>query len=328
MQARDQLMDNIMAFWKSRVILTACNFDVFTRIDQSPGSAKQIAAAQGADPFAMERLLNSLAAMGLLDKKEDTFHLTPQGGLLSSLQPDSMLAMALHFNDVWEKWSDLTNVVKEGRHEKQQTSTRDKKTLESFIGAMDAIARDLAVEIAESFNASPFRRLLDIGGGSGTYTVAFLNKNPGLTAVLFDLEPVVTIAEKRLRADGLIDRVHLTAGDFYRDELPAGCDLALLSAIIHQNNPLQNLDLFMKIFRALNPGGTLLIRDHIMNETRTDPPMGALFALNMLVVTPGGDTYSFAELKESLNQAGFEIVRQIRQGDRMDGLIAAQKPEV
>jgi SAM-dependent methyltransferase len=325
MESRDQLMDNIMAFWKSRAILTACNLDVFTRIDQSPGTAKQIATAQGADPFAMERLLNSLAAMGLLYKKEDTFHLSPQGALLSSLQPDSVLAMALHFNDVWEKWGALTNVVKEGRHEKQQTSTRDKKTLESFIGAMDAIARDLSVEIARSFDASHFRRLLDIGGGSGTYTVAFLNENPSLTAVLFDLEPVITIAENRLRADAMVDRVQLVPGDFYRDELPAGCDFALLSAIIHQNSPLQNLDLFRKIFRALDPGGTLLIRDHIMDETRTEPQMGTLFALNMLVVTPGGDTYSFTELKESLNQAGFVNVRLIRQGDRMDGLIEAQK---
>jgi SAM-dependent methyltransferase len=327
MQSREEMMDNIMAFWKSRTILTACDLDVFTRIDQNPGTAKQVAAERGADPFAMERLLNSLAAIGLLEKKGDIFHLASQGALLSSLQPGSMLPMALHFSDVWGEWSALTNVVKEGRRVREQASTRDKKTLESFVGAMDVIARDLSVEIARSFDASRFIRLLDIGGASGTYTVAFLNENPRLTAVLFDLEPVVAIAEKRLRADGLIDRVQLVAGDFYRDELPGGCDFALLSAIIHQNSPSQNLDLFRKIFRALVPGGTLLIRDHIMDGTRTDPPAGALFGLNMLVATPGGDTYSFIELKEGLEQAGFVNARLVRQGERMDGMVEAGKPE-
>lgn len=319
-------MDDVMVFWKSRTILTACDLDLFTAIDRSPGTAKQIAVAQSADPFVVERLLNSLTAMGLLDKKEGIFRLTLQGAFLSSLRPGSMLPMVLHFNDVWEKWNNLTTVAKRGRQEERQASTRDDKTLESFIGAMDVIARDLSVELARFFDARRFRRLLDIGGGSGTYTVAFLNENPSLTAVLFDLEPVIAIAEKRLRADGLIDRVQLAAGDFYQDELPTGCDFALLSAIVHQNSPSQNLDLFGKIFRALAPGGTLVIRDHIMDESHTDPLEGTLFALNMIVETPGGDTYSFAELKEGLNQAGFVNARLIRRGEKMDGLIEAQKP--
>jgi hypothetical protein len=109
------------------------------------------------------------------------------------------------------------------------------------------------------------------------------------------------------------------------DELPKGCDLALLSAIIHQNSPMQNLDLYRKIFQALEPGGMLMIRDHIMKENRTWPPAGAVFAINMLVGTEGGDTYTFEEVKTALETAGFVDIRQFQQGENMDCIITARK---
>jgi len=116
------------------------------------------------------------------------------------------------------------------------------------------------------------------------------------------------------------------AGDFYKDVLPQGCDLALLSAIIHQSSPQENLSLYRKIYQALEPGGAVLIRDHIMNESRTRPPAGALFAINMLVHTTGGDTYTFGEIKASLEQAGFQDVKLVRSGELMDCLAEGRKP--
>lgn len=325
MELREKLMDDVMAFWNSRIIMTGCELDVFTRIDRKAGPALEIAQELSLDEFAVERLLNSLAATGFLEKRDEAFRLTDKGALLSSLRSDSVLPMVLHFSDVWRLWDHLTDIVKKGRRPEAVEHRGDSKSRKSFIGAMDVIGRDLSIEIARSVEAGRFRRLLDIGGASGTYTVAFLRENPGLAAVLFDLEPVIEIARKRLADDGLLDRVSLAAGDFYKDELPEGCDLALLSAIIHQNSPSQNLALFTKIHRALLPGGSLIIRDHIMDETRTAPAMGTLFALNMLVATPGGDTYTFEELKAALEQTGFTDVRLIRQGERMDGLVQARK---
>ena len=134
------------------------------------------------------------------------------------------------------------------------------------------------------------------------------------------------MARERLLSDGLLVRVELIAGDFYHDDLPGGCDLALLSAIIHQNSPEQNLELYRKAYRALDPGGMLLIRDHIMDESRTWPPEGAMFAINMLVNTRGGDTYTFQEVEQGLKEAGFTNVRLVRSGERMDCVIGAVRP--
>jgi SAM-dependent methyltransferase len=143
--------------------------------------------------------------------------------------------------------------------------------------------------------------------------------------VIFDLEEVIPMAEARLREAGILNRVELAGGDFYIDPLPEGCDVALLSAIIHQNSPDQNIDLYRNINKALLPGGTLMIRDHIMDEGRTQPPAGAIFAINMLVATEGGDTYTFLEVKEGLQKAGFTDIRQIRQGLNMDCIVTGRK---
>jgi len=110
------------------------------------------------------------------------------------------------------------------------------------------------------------------------------------------------------------------------DDLPPGCDIALLSAIIHQNSPQQNVELYRKIYQALDPGGTLIIRDHVMDESRTSPPAGALFALNMLVNTQAGDTYTFMEVKNTLNIAGFIEVKLAISGKEMDCIVEAIKP--
>ena len=233
--------------------------------------------------------------------------------------------MVLHYSGAWQAWGQLTAVVREGKPGRRSGSGMDDATRKAFIGAMDAAGRELSVRIAGAFDAARFRRLMDIGGASGTFTIAFLRKNARMTAVLFDLPPVIAIAREKLKEEGLTDRVVLLPGDYNKDALPPGCDLALLSAVIHQNSPSQNLDLFTKINRVLEPGGVLLIRDFIMDPTRTIPKQGALFALNMLVNTATGDTYTFDEISESLKEAGFLDVELIRGSDRQDDLVMAKK---
>lgn len=323
----EHLLAEVRAFVKSRVILTAAALDIFTILHEKPTTARQLAGRLRLQPRGTTRVLDCLVTLGLLEKRSEGYSLTSSGELLSSRHPDTILPMVLHLNSLWDSWGGLTETVKKGKNPRQSViREQDAKSLKAFIGAMHVVGRSLAAEIAASYDAEGFSRLLDIGGASGTYTIAFLRKNPKMRAVLFDLKRVIPMARERLRAEGLGKRVNLVAGDFYRDELPSGCDLALLSAIIHQNSPPENLALFRKIRRALEPGGTLLIRDHVMEESRTHPPAGALFALNMLVNTDGGDTYTLAEVKRGLERAGFVDVRLVRRGERMDCLVQARKP--
>lgn len=327
MKSPMEVLENVRGFMKSRIILTGAQLDLFTRIGRGEDTAEKLAEKTGTDLRALTRLLDALAALGLLDKQNNRYHLSAPGGFLSTEHPESVLPMVMHMNELWDDWGRLTNTVLQGKNPHRTPVTqKDDESVRAFIGAMHVVGRKLSRQIAAELDLSAHARLLDIGGASGTYTIAFLEKNPNLQAVIFDLPGVLPLAEERIAEAGMSERVELCGGDFYSDPLPGGCDLALLSAIIHQNSPAQNLELYKKIHRALLPGGTLLIRDHVMGEDRVWPPAGAVFAINMLSVTDGGDTYTFEEIRQGLEKAGFREVRLIRQGEKMDGIVSARKP--
>ena len=118
----------------------------------------------------------------------------------------------------------------------------------------------------------------------------------------------------------------LVAGDFYQDAFPPGHDLAFVSAIIHQNTPEENVGLFGKVLAALAPGGRIVVRDHVLSPDRTQPKVGALFAINMLVARNGGNSYTLDEISHALAAAGFERIRLLNPDSHMDGLVEAFKP--
>jgi SAM-dependent methyltransferase len=317
----DALLALARGFQESRVLLTGAELDLFTVLSKEALTAEVIAARLGADLRALKIELNALAAMDLLVKADDTYRTSPDASCLSADAPDSIHPMLLHAATLWHRWSNLTRTVGGTTlpEHPAEEATR------AFIGAMHVVSAPRAEGMVTAVGVGSARRLLDVGGGPGTYTAAFLRAAPELRATLFDLPPVVEIARERLSAAGLLERVTLVAGDFERDPLPPDHDLAWLSAIIHQNGPAQNDTLYARIFRALVPGGRLVIRDHVMEPGRTRPLAGALFAVNMLVGTKQGGTYTFDEIKAGLERAGFTRVRLLRSGDRMDSLVEAFK---
>ncbi len=315
-------------FMESRILLSGAELNVFTILSHAPLTAKEVSGRTGTDMQALTILLDALAAMGLLIKHNDAYRCTPSLiPLLAEDQPGSVLHMILHAAHLWRRWSSLTNVVA-GTKESEGTSrpSRSAEEMHAFIGAMHVVAEPQAREIIAAVNPGSAKALLDVGGASGTYTIAFLHAVPEMRATLFDMPEVVEMARERLGRAGMLDRVTLVPGDFYRDEFPRGHDLAFVSAIIHQNSLDQNVSLYRKIFRSLNRGGRIIIRDHVMDPNRIYPRDGAIFAVNMLLGTSGGGTYTYEEIKTGLSQAGFAGMRLIRKGDHMDALVEALKP--
>lgn len=323
----EELLTRIRCFMESRVILTAAELDLFTLLDGRPATAAAATDILKTDGRVTERVLECLVTLGLVDKADDRYSVSRAGSHLSSRSPETILPMVLHMSHLWKSWSVLTEITRNGTGSQDVPGIKfDEKEWKAFIGAMHVAAQGLSLEIAHAYDLTRFRCMLDVGGGSGTYTVAFVRSNPEMRAVIFDLQDVIPIARERIEAEGLSDRVELVVGDFYEDELPRGCDLALLSAVVHQNSMDANLQLFGKVFRALDPGGTVLVRDHVMDASRTRPASGALFAINMIVNTSGGDTYTFEEMKTGLEQAGFVDITLVRSGERMDCLVEGRKP--
>ena len=324
--------EDILALGRSyqgaAVLAAAADLDLFSALCRLPQSAAELARTLECDLRALTILLDALVALRLLDKSGSQYSLP--SGLRAFLTPDgaqSILAMAQHQGHCLRNWAQLGRVVKTGRPAECVPGVRGQTgDQEAFIGAMHNLAAPNADRIIQAVQPLQFRHLLDIGGASGTWTIAFLRACASAHATLFDLPHVLPMAQKRLAAAGLDQRVKLVAGNFMTDSLPPGADLAWVSAIVHQNSRAQNRTLFTAVFAALLPGGRIAIRDILMEEDRTCPVAGALFAVNMLAATEGGGTFTFEELREDLAAAGFAEVALARQDEEMNAVVVARKP--
>ncbi len=175
---------------------------------------------------------------------------------------------------------------------------------------MDQRASAQAKETVKGLDLTGVRRTLDIGGGSGAYSIALAQAKKDLRATVFDLPDVIPLTRAYVGKSEVAARINFIEGDFDRDGFGSGYDLILVSAVIHMNSLPENLNLFKKAVRILNPGGQLVIQDYIMNEDRTKPEQGAFFALNMLTRTEAGDAYSEREVRMLMKKAGLsQIVR-------------------
>lgn len=324
-----KLLQLARGFMESRILLSAAELNLFTLLREAPTEARDIAQRTGTDLRALTALVDALAAMGLVAKTEAGYFCPPGvARWLGEDSPETVLPMVHHMAGLWPRWSRLTAIVKGHPPAKEKLDmARNAAELRAFIGAMHSIGTPLAARIASAVDAGTARALLDVGGGSGTYTIAFLRAVPEMRSTLFDLPEVIEMARERLGEEGMLERTTLVAGNFHHDDFPGGHDLALISAIIHSNSPEENLNLYRRVFRALKPGGRILIRDHVMSPDRTRPRDGAVFAINMLVGTSGGGTYTFGEIEAGLESAGFAGVRLLCEGDQMDAVVEARRPQ-
>jgi hypothetical protein len=322
------ILGKARAFWEARILLTAAEIDIFSLLLDTPKTSGQVSRELSSDQRATEALLNALVALGLLVKTEGAFRVKPGfERALSSSASETALPVIQHMAQLWESWGRLTEIVRKGKVMRSvEALERDERGLRAFIGAMHTIGLGLARGVVARLDLSGHRNMIDVGGGSGVYTIAVLQASPEMRATIFDRPLVIEIARQKLAEEGMTDRVGLVSGDFYADALPDGHDLALLSAIIHQNDAEQNVELYRKVFAALAPGGTVVVRDFVMSEDHTEPPDGAFFAINMLVNTPGGSTYSFEDISKDLRAAGFVDAALLHRGE-MDSLVTARRPE-
>jgi ubiquinone/menaquinone biosynthesis C-methylase UbiE len=300
------------AFQGSRIFLTAYELGIFGIVGNRTKSSQDVAHTLGTDWRATDRLMNALAAMGLLAKEGGTFRNSPSASRFLVPSSPDYLSGLMHTVHLWDTWSTLTKAVKLGTSVPAQQQRREDPTgwTEAFIAAMNDRARKQAPVVAAQMNLKEGMRVLDVGGGSGAFAVAFVRAKRGVKATVFDLPDVLPLTERYVSAEGLLERIDLVAGDYTSDELPKGYDLVFLSAIIHSNSPDQNRKLLRNCARALNPKGSLVVQDFIMDENQTNPPAGAFFALNMLVGTAAGDTYRESEIRDWMKEAGLSDINK------------------
>lgn len=324
----EAILDVMHGYQQACVLGAAAELDLFDAVGPGPFTAEDATRATGADPRAMTVLLDALTAIRLLDKDGPSYRAADGvHDALTARGPGSVLAMVQHQMNCLRRWARLADVVKTGKPQPRDGSIRgEAKDYASFVEAMDNIGRATAGPIVTDLPKGGFSHLLDVGGASGTYAIAFLKANPQAVATIVDLPKVIPQARERIAAAGMPDRVTLVGADFMTDDLPAGADLAWVSAIIHSLSRKETRNLLRKVYNALVPGGRIWIREVYMDESRTRPAFGALFAVNMLTGTEGGRTFTIREVTEDLESAGFTGVELLRADEAMSAVVGAVKP--
>jgi SAM-dependent methyltransferase len=242
----------------------------------------------GAQERAVGLLLNALAGLGIIEKRQGRFRNCDGAREALASSGKWLMGRLLHQARLWSSWTHLTDAVRRGR---PISLPRDEESGCHFMEAMHWGAQSRAHIVADALDFSGARRLLDLGGGPGTYAVTFAQRNPRPRAVVFDLPYALEVAREVVRSNGLEDRIELQAGDMFVDEPEGKFDLVFISSVIHSYPEDSNAELMRRIRRWTEPGGKLVVHDFLLDEDGTSPASGAMFSLNMLVNTDGGRSY-------------------------------------
>jgi len=306
----DRLEQMIRSYMPSRCILTALELDLFTAVGEG-ADAEHIGAKVHADPRAVGMLLNALVALGLLAKSGNDYKNTPDSArFFVQGSKDNHRNGLLHTANIWHRWSTLTDAVLTGtRIPIDRDDTRD--WTRNFITGMQRNAKDRAPLVVKALGTAGIRRVLDLGGGSGAYSIAFAKASPDVRCEILDVPEVVPLTAEYVRQAGVSEQVSLRSGDMLQGDFGFGYDIIMLNAICHMFSEEQNRGIFCRAHRALAPNGRLVVQDFILNPDKAGPQHAALFSLNMLVATDAGATYSEPEYTQWMKAAGFSDVCRI-----------------
>lgn len=304
-----------LGFMAARTLHVALEFDLFTRLSGSAQSLGQIAQTLGLAERAAMRLLHACAALGLIQREQDTYQNVPlTERYLVQGRPTYIGSYIRLFDSLaYHRWGQMSEALRRNApvddldHPYRYLDDEHEDT-HAFLTAQHDGSTSLGYALARRFDFSPFQCLLDLGGGAGTYTLEILRHYPHLKAIVFDFPQVCRSARDAIQQAGLTSRVQTVGGDYERDPLPAGADVVLWSGNLHASSPEVCRRILCHLHDLLPAHGVVLLHDYVLDPTGVGPLIPALLALHLTLVSAQGQVYSETELRALLAQAGFTEV--------------------
>jgi len=331
LQQRQQLREMARGYQHAQILLTCVELGIFETLAGRSATAAEVAVAVEADARGVELLLNAAAALGLLEKREARFaNTTLTETCLAPVEAGAMVRSLRLERAFYRRWGCLADAVRTGQ--RPEEDRRDEKAegwVRNFVYGLYDIARPAAPVIAEALTLPEDRplRVIDVGGCHAAYSLALARRHPLLTATVFELPAVVPFAREIIAQASLANRVFVQEGNFQREELGCGYDVALVFGVLNGEPPEGRPALIRKVFAALNPGGQIVLRDFVLDPDRAGPPEAAIFALHTLLATESGGLDTSDDWARWLVEAGFTPPRTIALPARVGATLAvAVKP--
>jgi SAM-dependent methyltransferase len=299
-------------YWKTCALHAAVKLDVFTVIGDALLTGEEISQKLNGAKKGVQRLLDALTAMDLLEKTDGKYGNCPSSRSLLAKDSSNYIGhIIMHHHHLMDSWSQLDRAVMSGRPVRTRASFSKEEWRESFLMGMFNLAMGLAPQLVPLIDISSCRHLLDLGGGPGTYAIHFCLNNPHLKATVYDLPTTRPFAEKTIKQFKLDDRIQFFDGNYLEEAIEGHYDAIWLSHILHGEGPDDCRMIIQKAVGALDPGGMIIIHDFILNNGMDGPLFPALFSLNMLLGTESGQSYSENQIIDMLSQAGVKDTRRI-----------------
>jgi len=320
---KDALWKMAMAFQVSKALFTASELDVFTLISKKPVSAEGLAKRLKLHPRPIGRLLNAMVALGLLKKRNGKFSNTNIATtFLVKGKPEYFGDYLSIVNDTYKAWTYYERVIKENHslslYQKEYAKGSDTaKELDRspthlvrrVMHAQEAFSYRQAVYLSKIYNFSKHKLLLDLGGGTGIFSIMAVKANPHLKSIVFDVPAVCAIARERIRFYKVAKKIKVVEGDFLADDLPIGADVALISTVLDGYDEPECRGLLKRVFTVLKPQGVVIVNEIMLNEERTGPLFPAIFSLELMIERNTGDSRTVGEIRQWMKDAGFKNIK-------------------
>jgi ubiquinone/menaquinone biosynthesis C-methylase UbiE len=328
----ERIMQLAWGYAPPLILESAIRNKVFDTLDSGPKTVEEVAAATGASPRGLRAVMNALVGLEFLKANGDgKYELTPESStFLVTTKPTFFGGMVAHTSrQLIPNWLHLSDVVASGKPAASVNSEANgsaffQELVSNIFPMSYGAAQALAKHLNFGESGSPVR-VLDLGAGSGVWGIAVAQSSPRVTVTAVDWPGVLPIAQKTAARFGLADRYNVVPGDLLSADFGQGHNLITIGHILHSEGVERSKKLLRKCYDALAPGGTIAIQEFLVNPERTGPPMSLIFAVNMLVNTDEGDTWSFDEIAGWLKEIGFTNPREL-EAPGPSPLILASKP--
>ena len=299
-------------YWDAKIFLTSVKINVYTALSEGAKSAEEVSKLLKTDPAFTNRLLSALVVIGVITCDGERYANTPAvSEFLVKTSPFYMGELMLLQDAEWEAWGNLEEMVRSGKPRVTGNLFMNRPDLaELTLNVLHRMGQRIAPSLAEKINLTPYRSFLDVGGGAGTFSIAFCKRYPNLSSVLFDLPQTLPITRKYIEKAKMEDRITLVGGDFNSDPFPNRFDVVFLSDILHYQTYAENEALFHKLYETTRPMGTIIVKDMFLGDA-TAPGWNAIFSMHMMVYSQKGQCYKGSEIATWLKQVGFKEIHEV-----------------